>query len=348
MCYVTCSVLSVVVFVFLLTAIPPSYSANDPNSTNVVNSTEKHMDQFVSHGLYKGPGGNERAKNFIMPSVTGDNTTYIVPVTNTSDPFGILEIYPTLPNGEVWFFNAENPNDGQFNRNNETITRNADGSWHVEPGITRMLAFTKASQEPSAEIRESIPANYSRLAQVGHWYNESDWKNVEITGYIKVIPARGFHNISLANIISFVSRSIAHNPFVQHGCGGSAYHNNIDFDTGRFNFKKEMWHVDYAVTSDSNATLGNLVDKWIGFKGVVYNMANGSVKLESYIDKDSSNRWLKIAQLVDVGTWGNDMTQCGARTEGAVISWGSPMIIFKSNYVTYDFKYLSVREIIPP
>jgi len=42
------------------------------------------------------------------------------------------------------------------------------------------------------------------------------------------------------------------------------------------------------------------------------------------------------------------MMHCNARTEGAVISWGSPMIIFKSDYVTYDFKNLSVREIIPP
>ena len=42
------------------------------------------------------------------------------------------------------------------------------------------------------------------------------------------------------------------------------------------------------------------------------------------------------------------MTHCGAKTEGAVISWGSPMIIFKSDYVTYDFKNLSVREIAPP
>ena len=42
------------------------------------------------------------------------------------------------------------------------------------------------------------------------------------------------------------------------------------------------------------------------------------------------------------------MMHCSARTEWAVIIWGSPMIIFKSDYVTYDFKNLSVREIIPP
>ena len=55
-----------------------------------------------------------------------------------------------------------------------------------------------------------------------------------------------------------------------------------------------------------------------------------------------------MAVLLDSGNWGNDMIHCGAKTEGAVISWGSPMIIFKSDYVTYDFKNLSVREIAPP
>jgi hypothetical protein len=55
-----------------------------------------------------------------------------------------------------------------------------------------------------------------------------------------------------------------------------------------------------------------------------------------------------VAELLDSGNWGNDMIHCGAKTEGAVISWGSPMIIFKSDYVTYGFKNLSVREIAPP
>jgi hypothetical protein len=42
------------------------------------------------------------------------------------------------------------------------------------------------------------------------------------------------------------------------------------------------------------------------------------------------------------------MMHCNAKTEGAAISWGSPMIIFKSDFVTHDFKDLSVREKVPP
>ena len=102
------------------------------------------------------------------------------------------------------------------------------------------------------------------------------------------------------------------------------------------------------VTPYYNTTIGSIMNKWVRFKGVVYNLPNGSVKLESYVDKDADNHWMKVADFLDSGNWGNDMTHCGAKTVGAVISWGSPMIIFKSDYVTYDFKNLSVREIVPP
>lgn len=148
--------------------------------------------------------------------------------------------------------------------------------------------------------------------------------------------------------ISLVSRSVRHSTNVHEGCGGSSYHNNIDFTNGKFKFKKEMWHVNYDIKPYSGITIGSTMNKWIGFKGIVYNLPDGSVKLESYVDKDNNNNWQKATELVDTGNWGNDMTHCNARTGGAVITWGSPMVIFKSNGVTYDFKKFSVRQIVPP
>jgi hypothetical protein len=259
-----------------------------------------------------------------------------------NDKFGVSELFPTANKGETWFFNSSHPIDGQFDPNKANITRNSDGSWHVEPGITRMLAFTKSAGDLSDAIRSNLSTyNYSQLSQIGYWYKPSDWKNVEITGYFKP-SSEGYNDISL------VSRSVRHSTNVNEGCGGSSYHNNIGIGNGTFRFKKEMWHVDYMITPYYNTSIGSIMNKWTGFKGIVYNLANNSVKLESYVDKDANNRWIKVADLVDNGNWGNDMMHCSARTEGAVISWGSPMIIFKSDYVTYDFKNLSVREIIPP
>jgi F5/8 type C domain len=257
---------------------------------------------------------------------------------------GVKMIYPTVSGGETWFFNPTNPDDGQFDRNGAEISKNTDSSWHLKPGTTRMLAFTKSSGFPSDEVRSSLPTyDYSRLAQIGYFYKPTDWKNVEITIYVKVLSTAGG-----GDEISLVSRSVRHSTNVHEGCGGSSYHNNIDFTNGKFKFKKEMWHVNYDIKPYSGITIGSTMNKWIGFKGIVYNLPDGSVKLESYVDKDNNNNWQKATELVDKGNWGNDMTHCNARTGGAAVTWGSPMIIFKSNGVTYDFKKFSVRQIVPP
>jgi F5/8 type C domain-containing protein len=255
---------------------------------------------------------------------------------------GIQMIYPTAPGAETWFFNPNNPEDGQFDENGANIEKNTDGSWHVPPGTTRMDVFTKSAGLLSDQQRSSFATyDYSELDRIGYWLQPSDWKNIEATGYFKVTST------SSGDGISFVSRSVRHSTSIQDGCGGSSYHNNIRFE-GTFQYKKEMWHVDYAILPPSKDGIGSIMNKWVGFKGVVYNLPDGTVKLESYVDKDNNNQWQKVQELVDTGDWGDDMTHCNAKTPGAAITWGSPMFIFKSTGVTYDFKNLSIREITPP
>ena len=252
---------------------------------------------------------------------SGDGSTDDNTGGNTAGGDGVKKIYPTLSGAETWFFNPTNPNDGQFERNGAEISKNSDGSWKLKPGTTRMLAFTKSSGLPSDEVRSSLPTyDYSRLAQTGYFYKPSDWKNMEITIYVKVLSTSGG-----GDEISLVSRSVRHSTNVQEGCGGSSYHNNIDFTNGKFKFKKEMWHVNYDIKPYSGITIGSTMNKWIGFKGIVYNLPDGSVKLESYVDKDNNNNWQKATEFVDKGNWGDDMTHCKAKTGGAAITWGSPM-----------------------
>lgn len=290
---------------------------------------------LTSHYYYQ-----NRAANLGRTSLVRFN------VTSETDKLGILKIYPTAKDGETWFFNPNNPNDGQFDSNGAEILRNQDGSWHVNPGITRMLAFTKSSGHPSDKLRSNLPTyNYSILAKQGYWYKPSDWKNVEVTGYFKFLSASP--SASEGNALSLVTRSVRHNDNVHLGCGGSSYHNNIELYHGKFNFKKEEWHVHYDILSLSENGIGPTFGRWVGFKGIVYNLPDGRVKLESHVDKQANNHWEKADEFVDSGNWGNDMTRCGAKTSGAVISWASPMVIFKSTFVTYDFAYLSVREIQP-
>jgi hypothetical protein len=274
-----------------------------------------------------------------------DLSSTVYALGNTSDKFGVLEIYPTASGGQTWFFNPMAPADGQFDENGAGITKNSDGSWHVEPGTTRMLAFTKNSGILSDDVRGNLTTyDYSELAKTGYWYAPQDWKNVEITGYFKVtnIMKSGGEEISV------VSRGIRHDDDVYDGCGGASYHNNIDVEKGQFRFKKEMYHVNYDTSPHTGINISSVMNKWFGFKGIVYNLPDGNIKLETFVDKDNNNHWEKAAEMIDKGDWGDDMIHCNAPTPGEKITWGSPEIIYKTNEKAFDFQKLSVREIIPP
>ena len=94
-----------------------------------------------------------------------NNSSYVSAIGKDDDESGIMKIYPTANNGETWFFNLTKPIDGQFDPNEANITKNTDASWHVQPGITRMLAFTKSSGVLTDTIRSNLSTyNYSQLS----------------------------------------------------------------------------------------------------------------------------------------------------------------------------------------
>ena len=79
------------------------------------------------------------------------------------DIFGINEIYPTRPGGREWFLNSDDPrSDGIFFiTSDKNITRQSDGSWLINSSEVRMNVDTPPGTQ--------------------------EWKNVEITGYAKIL-----------------------------------------------------------------------------------------------------------------------------------------------------------------
>jgi energy-coupling factor transporter transmembrane protein EcfT len=277
----------------------------------------------------------------------------------------IFPIYRDKPDGEYYRFNNKNPNDlKQIDEtNNKEIfsDRNPDGGWKVGKGTTRIDISTKeAGILTQEEMMKQIETwNFSRLDKQGYWLNPSDWKNIEFTVILKIREAE-----KRDQGISVVSRSIIHDSkgeeeikkYPNAYCGGSSYHNNISAD-GRFQMKKEQYHVGYVVDKpNTNINLGNLYNKKIGFKAIVYNLDNDSkVKLESFVDvkNEGNGPYVKVHEKIDDGKWGTDsgkakMDECGAITKGAIISWGSPKIILKTNNLDFDIYDIEVREITPP
>ena len=82
---------------------------------------------------------------------------------------------------------------------------------------------------------------------------------------------------------------------------------------------------------------------------------NTKVKLESYVDikNEGKGPYIKVHEKIDDGKWTLDlgeakMDECSALTKGAVISWGSPKVILKTNNLDFDLYDFEIREIDPP
>jgi hypothetical protein len=209
--------------------------------------------------------------------------------------------------------------------------------------------------------------NQKQMAAQGYMLRPNDWKNVELTAYLRVVHAT-----------SSTTNGEAHIEFGAHGarntsggtvggfdssCEATAYHSNT-YLTGRVKFEKDLKHTPgYSVESADPQKLHQVNttefngQNWIGIKAVIYDMNNGSVKVEQWVDDHTSNivpgnHWRKVLETVDHGQWGPTRGSidgaCGGG-EFQIASWGGPIALFRwDNIDNMDIKNASVREIIPP
>jgi hypothetical protein len=67
--------------------------------------------------------------------------------------------------------------------------------------------------------------------------------------------------------------------------------------------------------------------------------------MESWVDKNNDNTWVKVDDFVDRGGFGNQGGHCGGDPD-QIITWGGPDAVFRWDGQTdVDVKNLSVREI---
>lgn len=246
-----------------------------------------------------------------------------------ADKFGIREIYPTKENGREWYMNMENPKEDEhfsitFNPN---ITKQEDGSWRISTPVVRMNVKTLEG--------------------------ETNWKNVEMTGYAKIAGViENSSNKVIENDLTWYARGGKHNQEIP--CEATAYMGGL-YDNGKVGWKKELWFVGgYTDERQSEKVTNSLVDRWVGWKVVIYNINdNSEVKLESYIDNTNTNYWVKVTDLVDDGGWFAKMpdshffdADCSKDKDFIITNSGSTAT-FRSDNLIWDFKNLSVREIQP-
>lgn len=249
------------------------------------------------------------------------------------DSFGVEKLYPTTAGGNEWYVNMDNPTNGPNFRNlgNVHFSKNADGSWRVSADQIRMEAWSQENEK---------------------------WLNVEITEYAKIESGSN-------ELLQMYSRGGHHTS--RDECLGSAYKARL-YGDGEAAWNKEVTHPAYAGNRGSmQATDRSLEDRWIGFKAVIYNFVeNGNtyVRLESYIDDDVTdangnlvvkNNWKLASVYEDKGGWATRDSDfnasCGRDRDEILTQAGGTssqnIAAFRSDDLTWSFKYLSVREINP-
>ncbi|MGI0047929.1 MAG: hypothetical protein ACREAW_00165, partial [Nitrososphaera sp.] len=151
------------------------------------------------------------------------------------------------------------------------------------------------------------------------------------------------------------------------------------YGDGGARWVKEVTHPAYTSNKGSaQATDDPLKGRWIGFKAVIYNFVeNGKtyVRMESYIDNDVTdsngnlvigNNWKLASVTDDRGGWSTsnpdfnsscapsnkDSTQqYRQRDEILNLPGGTStqnIAAWRSDSLTWNWKYLSVREIVAP
>lgn len=282
-------------------------------------------------------------------------------MTNSSgslDQFGVTMIYSTAPSGNTWFFKQTDSNpttsgsDPRFDPQG-SITKNGDGSWKRTGTSVRMDIFAISKSNWSA--KDTPSHNYARntLRDNGYMDTSADFKNYELTGYVKLNSWTG-----TGDSFTWYGRGGLHHSNTgfdsPQGCEGSAYKLDVFYTGGNTaRFAKESWHVHYDFQSSNKGTSPNILNKWIGIKEIVYsktgvNFPNKAV-MEGWIDANNNNTWTHIVTFTDDG-FGSGATHCpAASNDNMPISWGGPSVTIRWDLGNdVDFKNLSVREITPP
>jgi hypothetical protein len=277
---------------------------------------------------------------FVIPPIP-----FPVPVGERKvDEFGTLQIYPTVYGGREWFINMQDPFDDEAISIDSGITldQQSNGSWGVNSSQVRIRVDTPPGQE--------------------------EWKNVEMTGYVKMISPTTLtadssefsdqdeeseDGDSLDPHLTWRARGGRHSDMVP--CEGTALNGGLYLD-GKVSWKKEIWHTGGYTTARGVSEIPNsFINKWIGWKTVMYNLKNdSSVKMESYLDNEANNKWVKVSDVEDNGEWYADTSDdefysadC-SKEKDYIITNSGPIATFRADNLIFDFKNLSIREIKPP
>ena len=272
------------------------------------------------------------------------------PPSGDVDPFGVVKIYPTKEGGEEWYMNMDNPTS-DTRTSPPPMTLNppgcnpSDPCWRVTSNQVRYGVFTSSGYDPSL----ITTLDHSEIAEKGYMQSPNDWKNVEMTGYVRVVNDKTDHE----NFAWYARGGRHTGSGAPEGCEGSSIKGDLFYD-GRVRFAKEQWHVSYVFSPITTATT-DIEGRWVGFKTMMWNTIQSGgdfVQMELWLDENldglQDGPWEKVYETTDSGGWGTEGEECGGAPD-QLITWGGPIATFRWDAAPdVDIKWFSVREIQSP
>jgi hypothetical protein len=275
-----------------------------------------------------------------------------------ADRFGVQEIYPSAPGGREWSL-PDNPAglDSQWMPESKAISAVAPGVYRTQGQVRINIVSPEGAAwwrdvEMTAYFREVGPV--ADKAQTPHWelfargerHSHGPVKRTQVNQGHRPPPG---------------TETWPGYPFgdvpIPPECLGTAYHGNF-YPDGRAHFEKEISHTGgYGSVRRGETRLTGFEDpvgRWFGLKFVAYNRSPQNVHLELWADATGDGRWRMISQTDDSGGWqarDPNLDGCGAAPFGyqldQILSWRGPWVTFRADALAFDFKRLSVREIVP-